>query len=125
VVADLVDVTRLQMADPEHRVPHLAFQPEAMADIPVLPMADVRTSFYLRLRVDDRPGVLADLARVLSDAGISVGSMFQQPHGEHQADIIFLTHEAREGDVDQALRVIRDLPFVGSDVTRLRVENIN
>ena len=125
VVADLVDVTRLQMADPEHRVPHLAFQPDAMADIPVLPMADVRTSFYLRLRVDDRPGVLADLARVLSDAGISVGSMFQQPHGEHQADIIFLTHEAREGDVDQALRVIRGLPFVGSDVTRLRVENIN
>ena len=125
VVADLVDVTRLQMADPEHRVPHLAFQPDAMADIPVLPMADVRTSFYLRLRVEDRPGVLADLARVLSDAGISVGSMFQQPHGEHQADIIFLTHEAREGDVDQALSTIQSLPFVRSDVTRLRVENIN
>ena len=125
VVADLVDVARLQMADPEHRVPHLAFQPDAMADIPVLPMADVRTSFYLRLRVDDRPGVLADLARVLSDAGISVGSMFQQPHGEHQADIIFLTHEAREGDVDRALRVIQDLPSVRSDITRLRVENIN
>ncbi|HUH40615.1 MAG TPA: homoserine dehydrogenase [Castellaniella sp.] len=125
VIADLVDVTRLQMADPEHRVPHLAFQPDAMADIPVLPMSEVRTSFYLRLRVDDRPGVLADLARVLSGAGISVGSMFQQPHGEHQADIIFLTHEAREGDVDDALRTIRELPFVHSGVTRLRVENIN
>ncbi len=125
VVADLVDVTRLQMADPEHRVPHLAFQPDAMADIPVLPMAEVRTSFYLRLRVDDRPGVLADLARVLSQGGISVGSMFQQPHGEHQADIIFLTHEAREGDVDAALAAIRELPFVHSGVTRLRVENIN
>src|SRR5690606_15621488 len=70
VVADLVDVTRLQMADPEHRVPHLAFQPDAMADIPVLPMAEVRTSFYLRLRVDDRPCVLAFLARVLSLAVI-------------------------------------------------------
>ena len=125
VVADLVDVARLQMADPEHRVPHLAFQPDAMADIPILPMAEVRTSFYLRLRVDDRPGVLADLARILSQAKISVGSMFQQPHGEHQADIIFLTHEAREGDVQQALQVIHDLPFVHSGVTRLRVENLN
>jgi homoserine dehydrogenase len=125
VVADLVDVARLQMADPEHRVPHLAFQPDAMADIPILPMAEVRTSFYLRLRVDDRPGVLADLARILSQAKISVGSMFQQPHGEHQADIIFLTHEAREGDVQQALQVIQDLPFVHSGVTRLRVENLN
>ncbi len=125
VIADLVDVTRLQMADPEHQVPHLAFQPDAMADIPVLPMTEVRTSFYLRLRVDDRPGVLADLARVLSQAGISVGSMFQQPHGEHQADIIFLTHEAREGDVDDALTAIRALPFIHSGVTRLRVENIN
>jgi homoserine dehydrogenase len=125
VVADLVDVARLQMADPEHQVPHLAFQPDAMADFPILPMAEVRTSFYLRLRVDDRPGVLADLARILSQAKISVGSMFQQPHGEHQADIIFLTHEAREGDVQQALRAIQDLPFVHSGVTRLRVENIN
>ncbi|TAN30580.1 MAG: homoserine dehydrogenase [Castellaniella sp.] len=125
VVADLVDVARLQMADPEHRVPHLAFQPDAMADIPILPMAEVRTSFYLRLRVDDRPGVLADLARILSQAKISVGSMFQQPHGEHQADIIFLTHEAREGDVQQALQVIHDLPFVHSGVTLLRVENLN
>lgn len=124
VVADLVDVARLQMADPEHRVPHLAFQPESVVDIPILPMVEVRSSFYLRLRVDDRPGVLADLARILSGAGISVGSMFQQPHGEHQADIIFLTHEAREGDVDEALRLMQAQPFVRSDVTRLRVENL-
>jgi homoserine dehydrogenase len=88
-------------------------------------MSEVRSSFYLRLRVDDRPGVLADLARILSGAGISVGSMFQQPHGDHQADIIFLTHEAREGDVDEALRVMQGQPFVRSDVTRLRVENLN
>lgn len=124
VVADLVDVARLQMADPEHRVPHLAFQPDAVVDIPILPMAEVRSSFYLRLRVDDRPGVLADLARILSDAGISVGSMFQQPHGEHQADIIFLTHEAREGDVDAALQAMQGQSFVRSNVTRLRVENL-
>lgn len=125
VVADLVDVTRLQMADPEHRVPHLAFQPDAMADIPVLDMAEVHTGYYLRLRVDDQPGVLADLARLLSDVGISIGSMFQQPHGEHQADIIFLTHEAREGDINRALETIRGLPFVRSGVTRLRVEELN
>ncbi len=125
VVADLVDVARLQMADPEHRVPHLAFQPNAMADVAVLPLAEVRTSYYLRLRVDDRPGVLADLAKILSAAGISVGSMFQQPHGDKQADIIFLTHEAREGDVQQAIESITKLDFVHSGVTRLRVENIN
>ncbi|WP_417251536.1 homoserine dehydrogenase [Castellaniella sp.] len=125
VVADLVDVARLQMADPEHQVPYLAFQPEAVVDIPVLPMAEVHSSFYLRLRVDDVPGVLADLARILSGAGISVGSMFQQPHGDQQADIIFLTHETREGDVDAALQVMQKQSFVRSDVTRLRVENFS
>lgn len=125
VVADLVDVARMQMADPEHHVPYLAFQPDAMSDFPVLDMANVRTSYFLRLRVDDQPGVLADLARLLSNAEISVGSMFQQPHGVHQADIIFLTHEAREGDVDDALAAIRDLPFVHSGMIRLRVENFN
>lgn len=125
VIADLVDVARLQMADPEHRVPHLAFQPDAVVDIPILPMAEVLTSFYLRLRVDDRPGVLSDLARILAADGISVGSMFQQPFGDHQADIIFLTHKAREGDVNDAIEKISKLPFVHSGITRLRVENIN
>ncbi|GAB2888756.1 homoserine dehydrogenase [Paralcaligenes sp. KSB-10] len=125
VVADLVDVTRLQAADPEHRVPHLAFQPDAMADTPILPMADVISAYYLRLHVDDRPGVLADLARILSDSGISIGSMFQEPHGEHAADIIFLTHEAREGAVNKALEKIQALPFVKSPVTRLRVDNLS
>jgi homoserine dehydrogenase len=124
VVADLVDVTRLQSADPDHRVPHLAFQPDAMDDIAVLPMADVRSSYYLRLRVEDRPGVLADLARVLSDAGISIGSMFQEPHGPTEADIIFLSHEAREGAVDAALEKIQASPFVRSKVIRLRVEEL-
>lgn len=124
VVADLVDVTRLQAADPEHRVPHLAFQPDAMDDCPILPMSEVLSSYYLRLRVLDRPGVLADLARVLSDCGISVGSMFQEPHGETQADIIFLSHESREGAIDEAMQQIRQLPFVHSDVTRIRVENL-
>jgi len=124
VVADLVDVTRLAAAEPAQRVPHLAFQPEAMAEIPILPMQDVRSAYYLRLRVEDRPGVLADLARILSQCDISIGSMFQEPHGVDQADIIFLTHDASEGAVDQAMVQIRQLSFVRSDVTRLRVENL-
>ncbi len=124
VVADLVDVTRLQAADPEHRVPHLAFQPDAMDDTPVLPISEVHSSYYLRMRVQDRPGVLADISRILSEVGISIGSMFQQPSGDAQADIIFLTHEAREGSIDAALLRIRTLAFVHSDVTRLRVESL-
>ncbi|HUH59881.1 MAG TPA: homoserine dehydrogenase [Candidimonas sp.] len=124
VVADLVDVTRLQAADPEHRVPHLAFQPDAMHDIPILPIGQVQSSYYLRLRVEDRPGVLADLARILSDNGISIGSMFQEPHGEDEADIIFLSHMAQESHVNTAIERIGALSFVRSDVTRLRVENL-
>lgn len=124
VVADLVDVTRLQTADPDHRVPYLAFQPESMSDVPVLPMDDVESAYYLRLRVHDRPGVLSDISRILADSGISIGSMFQEPYGDEQADIIFLTHQAREGDIDAAMIKIRSLPFVLSDVTRLRVEDL-
>ncbi len=124
VVADLVDVARLMNADPGNRVPHLAFQPNALSSVPVLPMAKVEAACYLRLRVHDRPGVLADIARILADAGISIGSMFQEPYGDEQADIIFLTHKAIEGNVDAAIAHIRALPFVLSDVTRLRVENL-
>jgi homoserine dehydrogenase len=124
VVADLVDVTRLLAADPEHRVPHLAFQPDAMDDTPILPMSEVLSSYYLRLRVEDRPGVRADLARILADCEISIGSMFQEPHSVNDADIIFLSHQAREGAVDLAMEKIRALPFVKSEVTRLRVENL-
>ncbi|QIM49974.1 homoserine dehydrogenase [Pusillimonas sp. DMV24BSW_D] len=124
VVADLVDVTRLQFADPGHQVPHLAFQPGSMADTPVLDMADVVSSYYLRMRVDDRPGVLAEVARILANHEISIGSMFQEPHGPADADIIFLSHEAREGNIDLALEEIQNLPFVRSNVIRLRVESL-
>lgn len=124
VVADLVDVTRLLAADPEHRVPYLAFQPDAMSDTPILPISEVISAYYLRLRVKDAPGVLADLARILSDCGISIGSMFQQPHGIEDAEIIFLSHEACEGAVDSAIEKIQSLSFVTSPVTRLRVENL-
>ena len=124
VVADLVDVARAFDVDPAHRVPHLGFQPESMVDFPILSMDDVVSSYYLRLRVEDRPGVLADLARILADADISIGSMFQEPHGDNDADIIFLSHEAREGNVEDALRKIQYLPFVKSKVTRLRMEHL-
>lgn len=124
VVADLVDVTRLHTADPGNRVPHLAFQPDAMSDTPILPIEEVNTSYYLRLRVEDRPGVLADIARILADRGISIGSMIQEPSATEGADIIFLTHEALEGNVNQAIECIEALPFVRSKVTRLRMENL-
>ncbi|AOB27598.1 homoserine dehydrogenase [Bordetella bronchiseptica] len=124
VVADLVDVTRLHTADPGHRVPHLAFQPDALSDLEILPIEKVSTSYYLRMRVDDQPGVLADIARILADRSISIGSMIQQPARIGGADIIFLTHEAVEGNVNQAIGLIEALPFVRSQVTRLRMENL-
>ncbi len=122
VVADLVDVARLFDAEHDHRVPYLAFQQNAMADTPILAMEDVQSSYYLRLRVEDRPGVLADIARVLADSSISIGSMFQEPAVNDETDIIFLTHEAREGDIEKAILKIQTLDFVRSPVTRLRVE---
>jgi len=126
VVADLVDVTRLHTADPEHRVPHLAFQPDAMADTPILSIEDVVTSYYLRMTVADQPGVLADIARVLADAKISIGSMIQQPSdADGSADLIFLTHEALERNINAAISRIEALAFVRSRVTRLRVENLS
>lgn len=126
VVADLVDVTRLHTADPEHRVPHLAFQPDAMADTPILSIEDVVTSYYLRMTVADQPGVLADIARVLADAGISIGSMIQQPSdADGSADLIFLTHQALERNINAAIARIEALAFVRSSVTRLRVESLS
>ncbi|VFR27703.1 Homoserine dehydrogenase [plant metagenome] len=125
VVADLVDVTRLHTADPGNRVPHLAFQPDAMSDTPILSIEDTETSYYLRMRVEDRPGVLADIARILSDASISIGSMIQEPSSDGSgADIIFLTHLARERNVNLAIASIEASPFVRSAVTRLRLENL-
>ena len=125
VVADLVDVTRLLTADPENRVPHLAFQPDAMDDTPILSIDDVRTSYYLRFSVADQPGVLADITRVLANGGISIGSMIQQPsESADTAELIFLTHEAVERNVNEAIAKIESLPFVRSSVTRIRMESL-
>ncbi|UOD49444.1 homoserine dehydrogenase [Orrella daihaiensis] len=123
VVADLVDVTRLHTADPEHRVPHLAFQPESMVDIPVLPIEDVRCGYYLRMTVNDAPGVLAEVARVLADNEISIGSMIQEPAADGVATLIFMTHLALEKNVLAATKAVEAMPFMRSAVTRLRVES--
>ena len=127
VIADLVDITRMHTADPENRVPHLAFQPDALMNTPILPMAEVETSYYLRLTVSDKPGVLADITRILADQHISIDAMIQREpgEGEEQTDIIMLTHLAREKHVDAAIALIEALPVVKSRVTRLRLEELD
>jgi homoserine dehydrogenase len=127
VVADLVDVTRMHTADPKHRVPHLAFQPDLLSDTPILPMEEVETSYYLRLRVLDKPGALADIARVLADLGISIEAMVQKEpsEGEEQVDIIMITHLAVEKNVNAAIAKIKKLPTMTGKVTRIRLEQLN
>ncbi len=124
VVADLVDVARMLTADPEHRVPHLAFQPDRLSDAPILPMGEVETSNYLRLRVEDKAGVLADITRILADQGISIEALVQKepPAGEKQVDIILLTHLAQEKKIDTAIARIEALPVVFGKITRIRME---
>jgi homoserine dehydrogenase len=127
VIADLVDVTRMATADPENRVPHLAFQPDAVADTPILPMAETECGYYLRLAVADKPGVLADITRILADQQISIDAMIQREpaEGEQQTDIIMLTHVVREKQVDAAIAKIEALPVVSGKIVRLRLENLS
>jgi homoserine dehydrogenase len=127
VVADLVDVARMLTADPGHRVPHLAFQPDQLSDVAILPIGEVETSYYLRLRVLDRTGVLANITRILADLGISIDAMVQkEPHaGEEQVTIIMLTHQTVEKRVDAAIAKIEALPVVSGKVTRIRLEQLN
>ncbi|MBU8895709.1 homoserine dehydrogenase [Corallococcus sp. M34] len=127
VIADLVDVTRMHTADPEQRVPHLAFQPDRLSDVPFLPLGETTTSYYLRLRVEDRPGVVADITRILADRGISIAAMIQkEPRaGEPQADILLLTHRTQEKHVVAALAAIEALPTVAGSVVRIRLEELS
>jgi homoserine dehydrogenase len=127
VVADLVDVTRMHTADRKHRVPHLAFQPDALTDTPILPMSEVQTSYYLRLRAFDKPGVLADITRILADSGISIDAMVQKEpsEGEEQVDIIMLTHETVEKHINAAIRKIEKLSTISGKVIRIRLEELN
>ena len=126
VVADLVDVTRMHTADPENRVPHLAFQAESVAELPWLTIEDTVTSYYFRMRVADQPGVLADITRILADGRISIDALFQREpsEGENQTDIIMLTHDAVERDVNAAVRRIETLSTVLAPVIRIRQEEL-
>ncbi len=127
VIADLVDVTRTFSADPGHRVPALAFQPESLSDIRILPMAEIESAYYLRMRVADEPGVLADVTRILADLRISIDAALQREagEGENQTDFILLTHRTVEGRIDEAILRIQALPTVMSAVVRLRMEELS
>jgi homoserine dehydrogenase len=127
VIADLVDITRLATADPEHRVPHLAFQPDALNNIPILPMSEVTTSYYLRMQVADQAGVLADVTRILADSSISIDAMLQKEpaEGETQTDIIMLTHQTQEKNIVAAIAKIEALTTVVGQVTKIRLEHLS
>ena len=135
VIADLVDIARLHAADPLHRVPHLAFQPNTLADamgaLPVLPMSEVVTSYYLRLRVADQAGVLAKVTGLLAEAGVSIDAVLQREadevggEGSTQTDLIILTHDTREGTMDAVIAQMQALPTVLAPITRIRKEELN
>ena len=130
VIADLVDIARLHTANAAQRVPHLAFQPQSMSDTPVLPMGDVVTSYYLRLRVADQTGVLAMVTGLLASADISIDAMLQREadevsgEGGTQTDLIILTHDCQEARMDKALALMQALPTVLAPITRIRKEEL-
>jgi len=127
VIADLVDIARLQTADPGHRVPSLAFQPGSLADTPILPIADVVTSYYLRLVVADKAGVLARITGILAENDISIDAVLQREsaEGEKQTDLIILTHDTVEGRMAAALAQMQALPTVLAPIVKLRKEELS
>jgi homoserine dehydrogenase len=128
VIADLVDIARLATADPDHRVPHLAFQPAAMQDIGVLPISEVVTAFYLRLQVADETGVLAQITGILAEHGISIDALLQRPNaagaGDARTDVIILTHDTVEGRMSAAMAKMQALPTVLARIVRIRKEEL-
>lgn len=131
VIADLVDITRLHTADPHHRVPHLAFQPDQMSPLSVIPMSEVVTSYYLRLRVADEAGVLAQVTGLLAGQGISIDAVLQREadevggEGATSTDLIILTHETLEGTMNAALGQLQKLPSVLAPIVRIRKEELS
>lgn len=127
VIADLVDIARLADAAPEHRVPYLAFQPHSMTDTPILPISEVTTSYYLRMHVADQLGVLANVTSILAESTISVDAMLQKEPGldEAKTDIVILTHQTQEKNVEAAIRKIEALPTIFGKVTKLRLEQLS
>jgi homoserine dehydrogenase len=129
VVADLVDITRLHTADPDHRVPHLAFRPDALADTPILPIDQVITAFYLRLVVADEAGVLSRITTILADHGISIDAVLQRPGAatpgaEAQTELVIMTHDTVEGRMREALARMQALPTVLAPIVSLRKEEL-
>jgi homoserine dehydrogenase len=127
VIADLVDVTRLMTADPENRVPHLAFQPDAVRDTVVLPIGEITTSYYLRLRVADQAGVLADITKILAAHGVSIDALLQKEanEGESQTDLVMLTHETKEKNMLAAIADMQGLKTVVGEIVKIRLENLS
>ncbi|MXS82393.1 homoserine dehydrogenase [Nitrosomonas oligotropha] len=127
VIADLVDVTRLHTADPMHRVPPLSFQPDLLSDTPVIPMEDVETSYYLRIQVIDKPGVMAEITRIVADNHISISALLQKEASDEseQVSVIMLTHLTVEKNINAAIARIEALPVVSGKVFRLRIEELN
>ena len=130
VIADLVDIARLHTADPEHRVPHLAFQPEQMSDLAVVPMSEIVTSYYLRLNVADEAGVLANVTGILAALGISIDAVLQREadevggEGSTQTDLVILTHDCVEAQMNNALAQMQALPTVLAPIVRIRKEEL-
>lgn len=127
VIADLVDVTRLHTADPMHRVPPLSFQPDLLSDTPVIPMEDVETSYYLRIQVIDKPGVMAEITRIVAENNISISALLQKEASDEsdQVSVIMLTHLTVEKNINAAIARIEALPVVSGKVFRLRIEELN
>ncbi|MDH5613467.1 MAG: homoserine dehydrogenase, partial [Gammaproteobacteria bacterium] len=127
VVADIVDVVRTLTTDPENRVPHLAFQPDALSDIPILPMDEVETAYYLRMSVADKPGVLAEVASILGGKGISIEAMIQKEPAKEgsNADLIMLTHKVIEKNMNEAISAIEALNSISGKVVRIRMERLD
>jgi homoserine dehydrogenase len=126
VVADLVDVARALTTDLNNRVPHLAFQPDELSDFPILPMDQVETAYYLRMQVLDQPGVMARIAGILGEEGISIEAIQQKEplEGETQVPLIMLTHRVLEGRMNQAIARIESLDSVTGAVVRIRMETL-
>ena len=126
VVADLVDVVRTLTSDSENRVPHLAFQPQSISDIPVLAIDEVETAYYLRLNAEDKPGVLADIARILANQGISIEALIQKeaPAGASHLPIIMITHRVLERELNAALAQIEALDTIQGAAVRIRLETL-
>ena len=127
VIADIVDVTRTLTTDPENRVPHLAFQPNELADTPVVDMDQVETAYYLRLSAKNEAGVLAEVTRILGDKNISIKAFIQKEpkQGATDVNIILLTHRVNEGDMNRAIELIKNLSVISGDIMRIRVESLS